>query len=58
MNSGLCELENSTSKCMLNVCTEKPVRITTTKSGYLKHKYRYEQLLIDMYEVSEYLIHI
>lgn len=51
INTGLCELENSADHCLLDICVTKPERIMTTKSGYLKHKYRYENMLIEMTEV-------
>lgn len=51
VNTGLYELEDSANECLLDICVKKPERITTTKSGYVKHKYRYENMLIEMTEV-------
>lgn len=51
IDTGLRELEDSADQCLLDICVTKPERITTTKSGYLKHKYRYENMLIEMTEV-------
>lgn len=49
---GLLELEASLPSYVLDVQIDPPKRVTNTKDGYLKRKYREEKRLDNIYGVS------
>ena len=50
---GLLELEASLPQSVLQVQIKPPKRITTTKDGYMKRKYRDERELASIQEVRD-----